>query len=335
MMEEATMPRRRIRVLVTLALSLLAVPLAAEAPPVAPMSRVGFLHPGVLTPERTRNLDALRQELRDHGYVEGQHLTLVYRWAEGREERLPALAAELVRLPVDVLVAISPSAVHAARHATTTIPIVAHDLETDPVAQGLVASLARPGGNLTGMFFDFADFTGKWVELLKEVVPQLAHVAVLWDPRVGPVQLRAVEAAAQALGLQWHLLEVHRHDEVEGACRAAADGQAGALLALSSPLVNASRQQIVDCTLRHRLPAMTLFTGFAEDGGLMAYGPNLPATYRQLGRFVGKILQGAKPEALPVERPTKLELTINLKTAQALGLTISPTLLFQADKVIR
>jgi putative ABC transport system substrate-binding protein len=142
---------RRIGLLVTLALGLLAVPLAAEAQPVAPMSRVGFLHPASLTPERTRYLDAFQQGLRDRGYVEGQHLTLVYRWAEGREERLPEFAAELVRLPVDVLVAISPSAVHAARHATTTIPIVAHDLETDPVARGLAASLARPGGNLTGM----------------------------------------------------------------------------------------------------------------------------------------------------------------------------------------
>jgi putative tryptophan/tyrosine transport system substrate-binding protein len=329
------MTRRRIGLLVTLALGLLAVPRAAEAQPVAPMSRVGFLHPGSLTPERTRNLDALRQGLRDHGYVEGQHLTLVYRWAEGRDERLPDLAAELVRLPVDVLVAISPSAVRAASTATTTIPIVAHDLETDPVASGLVASLARPGGNLTGMFFDFADFAGKWVELLKEVVPQLAHVAVLWDPRVGPVQRRAVEAAAQALGLQWHLLEVHRHDEVEGACRAAADGQAGALLALSSPLVNASRQQIVDCTLRHRLPAMTLFTGFAEDGGLMSYGPNIPHLYQQTGVLVRKILTGANPADIPVARPETFELIINLKTAQALGLTISPTLLFQADKVIR
>lgn len=329
------MTRRRIGLLVTLALGLLAVPRAAEAQPVAPMSRVGFLHPGSLTPERTRNLDALRQGLRDHGYVEGQHLTLVYRWAEGREERLPDLAAELVRLPVDVLVAISPSAVRAASTATTTIPIVAHDLETDPVASGLVASLARPGGNLTGMFFDFADFAGKWVELLKEVLPQLAHLAVLWDPRAGPVQLRAVEAAAYSLGVQLHTLEVHAPDEIEGACRTAAAGHAGALLVLSTPFVHTHQQRIADCALGHRLPAMMLFTGFAAHGGLMAYGPNLPATYRQLGIFVSKILQGAKPEALPVERPLKLELTINLKTAQALGLTIPPHLLLLADEVIR
>ena len=329
------MTRRRIGVLVTLALGLLAVPLAAEAPPRAPMSRVGFLHPGALTPERTRYLDALRQGLRDHGYVEEQNLTLVYRWAAGRDERLPEFAAELVRLPVDVLVAISPAAVHAARQATTTLPIVAHDLETDPVARGLVASLARPGGNLTGMFFDFADFAGKWVELLKEVVPQLAHVAVLWDPRAGPVQLRAVEAAAHALGVQLHTLEVQAPDDIEGACRSAAAGHAGALLVLSTPLVNTYQQRIADCALGHRLPAMMLFTGFAAHGGLMAYGPNLPATYRQLGGFVGKILQGAKPEALPVERPLKLELTINLKTAQALGLTIPPHLLLLADEVIR
>jgi putative ABC transport system substrate-binding protein len=321
--------------LVTLVLSLLAGPRTAEAQPVTPMYRVGFLHPGVLTPERTRYLDALRQGLRDRGYVEDQHLTLVYRWAEGREERLPDLAAELVRLPVDVLVAISPSAVRAASTATTTLPIVAHDLETDPVASGLVASLARPGGNLTGMFFDFADFAGKWVELLKDVVPQLAHVAVLRDPGAGPVQLRAVEAAAHALRVQLHTLDVQAPDEIEGACRTAAAGHAGALLVLSTPLVNTYQKRIADCALGHRLPAMMLFTGFAAHGGLMAYGPNLPATYRQIGSFVGKILQGAKPEALPVERPMKLELTINLRTAQALGLTIPPHLLVLADEVIK
>jgi putative tryptophan/tyrosine transport system substrate-binding protein len=326
---------RTLGCIVTLILSLLVVLRTAVAQPVTPRYQVGFLHPGVLTPERTRNLDALRQGLRDHGYVEGQHLTLVYRWAEGREERLPDLAAELVRLPVDVLVAISPSAVRAASTATTTLPIVAHDLETDPVASGLVASLARPGRNLTGMFFDFADFAGKWVELLKDVVPQLAHVAVLWTPGAGPVQLRAVEAAAHAVGVQLHTLDVQAPDEIEGACRTAAAGHAGALLILSTPLVHTHQQRIADCALEHRLPAMMLFTGFAAHGGLMAYGPNLPATYRQLGVFVGKILQGAKPEVLPVERPMKLELTINLKTAQALGLTIPPHLLVLADEVIK
>jgi putative tryptophan/tyrosine transport system substrate-binding protein len=326
---------RTLGCLVMLALSGLAVPRTAAAQPVAPRYRVGFLHPGVLTPERTRYLDALRQGLRDRGYEEGQHLTLVYRWAEGREERLPDLAAELVRLPVDVLVAVSPAAVRAAVHATTTLPIVAHDLETDPVASGLVASLAQPGGNLTGMFFDFADFAGKWVELLKDVTPHLARVAVLWDPRTGPVQRHAVEAAAHALGLALHILEVHSLEDIEGACRTVSAEPTGALLALSSPLVNSHRKRIADCALAHRLPAMMLFTGFAVDGGLMAYGPNLPATYRQLGVFVSKILHGAKPEALPVERPLKLELTINLKTAQALGLTIPPHLLVLADEVIK
>ena len=241
---------------------------------------------------------------------------------------------ELVRLPVDVLVAVSPSAVRAASNATTTLPIVAHDLETDPVASGRVASLARPGGNLTGVFFDFADFAGKWVELLKEVMPQLAHVAVLWDPRTGLVQLRAVEAAAQTLGVQLHILEVQAPDDIEGACRTAAAGHAGALLALSAPLVNAHQKRIADCALGNQLPAMMLFTGFAGHGGLMAYGPNLPATYRQHGVFVSKILQGAKPEGLPVERPRKLELAINLKTAQALGITIPRRLLVLADEVM-
>src|SRR5712691_9946602 len=251
-------------------------PHAADGQQVAQVPRIGFLHPGSLTPERSRYLDAFRQGLRDGSYVEGQNITIAYRWAESREERLPDLAAELIRLRVHVLLAVAPSAVNAARNATTTIPIVAVDLETDPVASGLVASLARPGGNLTGVFFDFPDFAGKWVELLKEVAPQISRVAVVWDPRTGPVQMRAVEAAARALGLQLHTQEVRGPDGFEGACRAATEGHAGALLALSSPLVNTNLKRIAGCALRNRLPATTLYTDFAQEGGLMAYGPNLP-----------------------------------------------------------
>ena len=321
--------------IVTLTLSLLVAPLAATAQPVAHVHQIGFLHSGSLTPERLPYLDALQQGLRDRGFVEGQNLTIVYRWAEWRDERLPDLAAELVRLRVDVLVAVTPAAVHAARHATTTLPIVAHDLETDPVASGLVASLARPGGNLTGVFFDFADFAGKWVELLKEVAPQLSRIAVFSDPKSGPVQIRAVEAAAHALRLQLHTLEVQSPDDFEGACHAATAGHAGALLALTSPLVNTHRQRIAACALEHRLPALMLFTGFAAEGGLMAYGPNLPDTFRQVGVFVGKILHGVKPGDVPVERPMKFELVLNLKTAKTLGITMPPSLLVLADEVIQ
>jgi putative ABC transport system substrate-binding protein len=329
------MTRRTLGLLVTLAL--LVAPLGAAAQPPGKIPRVGVLFPGAATglADPKTVLYGLRHGLRELGYVEGQTIHLEYRFAEWQVARLPGLAAELVRLRVDVLVALAPAAAHAAKDATTTLPIVALDLESDPVASGLVASLARPGGNLTGLFLDFPHFAGKQLELLKAAVPGLTRVAVLWDPETGPVQVRAVEAAAQAWGLQWHLLEVHRHDEVEGACRAAADGQAGALLALSSPLVNAARQLLVDCTRRHRLPAMTLFTGFAEDGGLMSYGPNIPHLYRQTGVLVRKVLHGANPADIPVARPETFELIINLTTAQALGLTLPPTLLFQADKVIR
>jgi putative ABC transport system substrate-binding protein len=329
------MTRRTMALLLTLAL--LVAPLRAEAQPPGKIPLVGVLFPGAATglSDPKTVLYGLRHGLRELGYLEGQTIHLEYRFAEWQVDRLPGLAAELVRLRVDVLVALAPSAVHAARHATTTLPIVALDLESDPVASGLIASLTRPGGNLTGLFLDFPHFAGKQLELLKAAVPGLTRVAVLWDPKTGPVQVRAVEAAAQAWGLQWHLLEVHHHDDVPGACRAAAAGHAGALLALSSPLVNASRQQIVDCTLRHRLPAMTLFTGFAEDGGLMSYGPNIPHLYQQTGVLVRKIQNGANPADIPVARPETFELIINLKTAQALGLTIPPALLFQADKVIR
>ena len=326
-----------IALLITLTVAILVAPLAADAPPPGKIPLVGVLFPGAATglADPKTVLYGLRHGLHALGYLEGQTIHLEYRFAEWQVDRLPGLAAELVRLRVDVLVALAPAAVHAAKYATTTLPIVALDLESDPVASGLVASLARPGGNLTGLFLDFPHFAGKQLELLRAAVPGLTRVAVLWDPKTGPVQVRAVEAAAQAWGLQWHLLEVHRHDEVEGACRAAADGQAGALLALSSPLVNASRQQIVDCTLRHRLPAMTLFTGFAEDGGLMSYGPNIPHLHQQTAVLVRKILTGANPADIPVARPETFELIINLKTAQALGLTIPPTLLFQATEVIR
>jgi putative tryptophan/tyrosine transport system substrate-binding protein len=326
-----------VRWTLALLLTLLVAPLGTGAPAPGKIPLVGVLFPGAATglSDPKTVLYGLRQGLQALGYVEGQTIHLEYRFAEWQVDRLPGLAAELVRLRVDVLVALAPAAVHAAKEATATLPIVALDLESDPVASGLVASLARPGGNLTGLFLDFPDFAGKQLELLKAAVPGLTRVAVLWDPKTGPVQVRAVEAAARAWGLQWQLLEVHRHEELPGACRAAADGQAGALLALSSPLVNASRQQLADCALRHRLPAMTLFMGFAEDGGLMSYGPNIPHLYQQTGVLVSKVLRGANPADIPVARPETLALIVNLKTAQALGLTLPPALLFQADQVIR
>ena len=285
-------------------------------------------------PAAATRIAAFLEGLRGMGYVQGQHFTLESRMAEGKPERMPALAAELVRLPVDVMLAASPVAIQAARSATTAIPIVALDLETDPIASGLIASFARPGGNITGIFFDFPDFSGKWLELLKEAVPRLSRVAVFWDPATGPVQLKAAEAAAKALGLQLQTLEVRAATDFEQALRSATQGRAGGLLLLSSPVFGGNLKLVADLAVRNRLPAITLFPEFADAGGLMAYGSNLHDLFRQSGVLVAKVLRGAKPAELPAERPTRFELVVNLKTARALGLTLPPSVMVRATQVI-
>ena len=203
------------------------------------------------------------------------------------------------------------------------------------MASGLVERYSHPGGNLTGVFLDFPAFSGKWLELLREVVPGLTRVAVLWDPTTGPVQVRGLESAAHAVGVQLHVLEVRSVDDFEGTFRAAMPEHPDAVIALSSPLVGHYSQHLAALAVTHRLPAITLRPSFARDGGLMAYGPNVTDLFRQAARLVAKILDGAKPADLPIERPMQFKLVINLKTAQALGLTIPPTLLFQADEIIR
>ena len=322
------------RLIVALTLTVLAAQPAAAAQQAAKVPRVGFLFPGPTAAATTR-IAAFLEGLRGMGYVQGQNVTLESRVAENKPEQLPPLAADLARLPVDVVLAVSPVAVQAARGATKTIPIVAVDLETDPVAARLVASLARPGGNITGIFFDFPDFSGKWLELLKEAVPRLSRVAVFWDPGTGPVQLKAAEAAAKSLGLQLQILEVRAPTDFERALRSAVQGRAGGLLALSSPAVGMNPRSIADLVVRNRLPAITLFTEFAEAGGLMAYGANLHDLFLQAGRLVGKVLQGTKPAELPAERPTRFELVVNLKTAKALGLTIPASIMVRATQVIQ
>jgi putative ABC transport system substrate-binding protein len=215
-----------------------------------------------------------------------------------------------------------------------TIPIVVLDLETDPVATGLVARLARPGGNITGVFLDFPELAGKWLEMLKEVVPALTRVAVVWDPRTGLAQLQAAEAAARTLRIQLHPMDVRSPSDYDAGFRAAARERCGALLALSSPIFNTSRQQIAQLALKARLPSIMPFPGFADDGGLLAYGPHLPTLFRQTGGIVSRVLKGAAVGELPVERPTRVELSINLKTARALGVTIPPSLRVRAERVI-
>jgi len=233
-----------------------------------------------------------------------------------------------------LIFAISPAAVRAVRAATNNIPIVAGDLESDPIASGFVASHPRPGGNITGLFMDFPDFSKKWLEVLKETLPQLSTVAVLWDPATGAYQSNAIEAAAQTLGLKLVRLEVPRPVELEAALQSAAQNDAGAVLMLSSPVIGGNTKLLANSTLKYRLPAITLFTEFARDAGLMAYGPNLLGVFRQEGVMAAKILLGANPAVIPIERPTKFEFVLNLKTAKALGLTIPASVLLRADEVI-
>jgi putative ABC transport system substrate-binding protein len=334
--------RSIIGLIVTLALAILVAPLTAAAPPPGHIPRLGILTSGPPPPLAETSWFArnsvpfgLLQGLRELGYVEGQTIAIEARYAEGHVERLPALAAELVRLQVDVIFTAAPAGVRAATQATKTVPIVAVDLETDPVASGLVASLARPGGNLTGVFLDMPELSSKWLELVLAALARPTRIAVLGDPTINAPQFRFLAEAAQRLAVPLLPLEVHGTDEFERAFETASTGAAGALILLSSPLVSTQSQRLADLAVQHRLPAMSLFSGFAAAGGLMAYGPSVADGGRRCAVFVDKILKGATPADLPIERPMQFKLVINLKTAQELGLTIPPTLLFQADEVIR
>ena len=319
----------------TLAVFLLVVPLASEAQAPAKVHRIGFLTSRSPT-DSPHLLEAFRQGLRELGYVEGQNIAIEYRFAEGRPERLPALAAELVRLKVDVIVTAAPPAHLAAKQATSTIPIV-FVVTGDPVAEGLVASLARPGGNITGLSSIAPEVVGKQLELLKEVTPRVSRVAVLQNPsnHVHPAMLRQAEGAARALGVQLHTVQARTPPEIDAAFEAMRSQRAGGVLVLRDLLFLAQRTQIAALAAKSRLPAVYGNKEVAEAGGLMAYGANTPQMYRRAATYVDKILKGAKPADLPVEQPTKFELVINLKTAKALGLTIPPSLLQRADEVIQ
>jgi ABC-type uncharacterized transport system substrate-binding protein len=323
--------------IVTLILSLLMAPLTSQAQPAAHVPRLGLLIPSAVSAVASR-LEAFRHGLRDLGYVEGRTITLEYRFADGQADRLPALVAELVRLPVDVLVADGTVALRAAQHATTTIPIVMA-VSGDPVGAGLVASLARPGGNITGLSSRAPEVSGKRLEFLKEAVPHLSRVAALWhrDAPVGPY-LKETEAAAQALGLQLHALEVRSPDEFDQAFAAMTRAQADALLVLPSAQFFSHQrvaERVAELATTHQLPTMFGNREVVEAGGLMSYGPNYDEFYRRAATYVDKILKGTTPADLPVEQPMKFELVLNLKTAKALGITIPPILLFQADAVLQ
>jgi putative ABC transport system substrate-binding protein len=338
MLEDSTMWRSTLGLLITF--GFFVAPLSSTAQSSGKVARIGWLllpappAPGTWIPSP---IEAFRQEMRQRGYAEGENLILEFRFAEGREERLAALAADLVRARVDVIVASGTQAIQAARHATDTIPIVMA-VSGDPVGTGLIASLARPGGNITGLAHLSSELSGKRLELLREVVPQASRVALLWNPADPPrvIEFRETQMAAQALGIQPHSLEVHGpHPNIEGAFEAATSARAEAVLVLGDSVLNSYRTQIVALAAKSQLPAMYSFRLFADTGGLMAYAPNLTVLYRRAAHYVDKILQGAKPADLPVEQPTKFELVLNLKTAQALGLTFPPHLLVFADEMIR
>ena len=313
----------------------LAAPRRADAQPAGKTYQVGVLRPAPEDARFQRDFDGFRDALREGGYVEGTNLTIEYRMRPGPPEVILGLAAELVRRPVDVIAAISPVAVMAAAKATRTIPIVAVDLETDPLATGLVTSLARPGGNVTGLFLDFPELAGKWLELVREAVPGLVRVAVLWDPATGAAQMKAAETAARTLRLQIQVLPARTAADLDAAVQAAVKERAGALVVLSSPVFNAARRHVAALTGRSRLPSIMAFPGYAEDGGLIGYGPHLRSMFGQAGRHVVRVLKGAAPREIPVERPTQFSLLINQTTAQALGVTIPSSLLARADEVIQ
>ena len=320
----------------TVAGGLLAAPLAAGAQQAGKVYRIGYLasYSSTTAPHR---IEPFRQGLRELGWVEGKNIVIEYRWAEGRYERLPDLAAELVRLKVDVIVAAPTAAAVAAKNATGTIPIVMLGA-SDPVGLGLIASLARPGGNVTGVSYSVGVETfGKELELLKEIVPKVRRVAILSNPAspVQPLFIREVNGAARSLGIQLQLLEVRGPNEFEGAFAAMAKERVGALLVVADAMFIFHRTRLAALAARSRLPAAYGVRASVEAGGLMSYGPSVRDLFRRSATFVDKILKGAKPGDLPVEQPTKFELVINLKTAKALGLMIPQALLQRADEVIQ
>ena len=319
-----------------LTLGTLSAPLAVEAQQTGKVPRIGFL---ATNPAAFPHLpEAFLQGLRDLGYVEGRNVVIEYRDAEGKAERLPTLAAELVALNVDVIVAAAGTLpALAAKQATRTLPIVFIAV-SNPVTSGLVTSLARPGGNLTGMSTVSPELTSKWLELLKQAVPGVSRVAFLWQPGgLGDTDkevLREAEVAARALGVRLQFVEARGPADIDRAFSEMTRARTGALTVVSTPMFASERRRLVDLAAKNRLPTMFSFRMYVDAGGLMSYGPSLPDMFRRAATYVDKILRGTKPGDLPVEQPTKFELVINLKTAKALGLTIPQSLLVRADAII-
>jgi putative ABC transport system substrate-binding protein len=316
-------------------LALLLPPLGAEAQQRAKTARIGFLS---ISAGPNPNMDVL-PGLRELGWVEGRNLFVERRWAAGQEDQLPAMAAELVNLKMDVIVTLSTPAAMAAKQATNTIPIVI-TFVADPLGSGLVASLARPGGNITGVTTIAPELVAKRLELLKQVVPDAGRIAVLWDPvglteRTRRIMREETEAAGRALGVNLQFFEVRRPEDFERVFAAMVDARIGALLVSPTPMLFEARKGIVAHAAKNRLPTVYAWREAVEAGGLVSYATNFPEMYRRAAIYVDKILKGAKPGDLPIEQPTRFELVINLKTAKALGLSIPDSLLQRADEVIR
>jgi putative tryptophan/tyrosine transport system substrate-binding protein len=314
---------------------LLAVAVIAQAQQPTKVPRIGFLS-GLSPSSISARVGAFRQGLRELGYVEGKNIVIEWRYAGEKLDRLPALAAELVRLKVDVIVSAGPAVTRAAKQATVTIPVVMA-FDDDPVGNGFVASLARPGGNITGLSTLAPEISGKRVELLKEIIPRLSGVAVLGtSTQPGSAQaLKEIELAARAFGVKLQYLDVLDPKDIEIAFRAASKGVADGVLTLQSAVLNFQRKQIVDLAVKTRLPAIYHAPEWVEDGGLMSYGVSFTDLHRRAATYVDKILKGAKPADLPVEQPKKFEFVINLKAAKQIGLTIPPNVLARADRVIK
>jgi putative ABC transport system substrate-binding protein len=327
---------KRLTLVVALAFGVLCTPLAAEAQQSARVPRIAFLNLSSPLPSGAAPVGPFIERLRELGYEEGRNIAIERRWAEGKIDRLPDLAAELIRLPVDVIISGDTDAILAVRRLSQTIPVVM-TLIADPVGSGLVASLARPGGNTTGLTIMASELAGKRLELLRLIVPRATRMAVLAHRGHRPtVQfIRETEVAARALNVPLQIVQVRSRDEFESAFANMIRAHAGAVIIQNSFLFSAQHlRRLADLAIKHHLPAMYPFRTFVEVGGLIAYGPNVGDLWRRAATYVDKILKGAKPGDLPIEQPTKFELVINLKTAKALGVTIPQSVLIQADQVI-
>lgn len=319
----------------TAAGALLVKAFPANAQPATKVPRIGVLYASA-SDAVSQFVEAFSQSLREHGYVEGQNIVVERRFGEAKPERIAEIAAELVRLKVDVIVTSTDAAIAAVKRQTQTIPIVMAS-STDPVGTGFVASLARPGGNVTGLSFISPELSAKRLGLLREAVPGLSRVAIMWNPEVrgAVLEYKETESAARSLRLQLQSVEVSRADDFDRAFSALMTARAEALIVVPFPVAFTNRSQIASLAQKNRLPSMHGLREFAEAGGLMAYGPNNAEQWRRAATYVDKILKGAKPSDLPIEQPSKFELVINLKTAKALGLTIPPSALSRADVVIQ